>query len=76
MVTGNMCMFGMTQQDEQGMGFVKKSTGFMTNAWEIAGELSKKCSGDHRHITLLNGRAKRAEVYPDDLCVRIVDGLM
>ena len=30
----------------------------------------------HRHITLVNGRAKAAEVYPDKLCKEIVKGLV
>ena len=30
----------------------------------------------HRHITLVNGRAKAAEVYPDKLCEQIVIGLI
>ena len=48
----------------------------MTNARAIAESLGEHCHGDHRHIHLLNGRAKRAEVYPDELCTRILEGLV
>ena len=30
-IAGGMCMFGMTQSDERGMGYIKKPTTFMTN---------------------------------------------
>ena len=55
---------------------VMKPTGFMTNATGIASQLSEKCNGKHQHLKLLNGRASRAEVYPDKLCFRILRGLM
>ena len=58
------------------MQFVKKSTGFMTNASGIADELAQQCEGDRTHVHLLNGRAKCAEVYPDELCFRILTGLL
>merc|ERR1712004_296309 len=75
-VVGHMCQFNMMQEDNEGLGLVKKPTGFLTNAPCIARRLDKKCSGMHRHITLVNGRAKAAEVYPDKLCRQIVLGLM
>ena len=74
-VTGDMCMFNMQQQDDQGIGYIKKETGFMTNAEAIAGRLSRRCEKGHRHIPLINGRAKRAEIYPEDLCKEIIIGL-
>ena len=73
-VTGHMCMFDMWQQDNQGKARVKKATGFMTNAACVAKRLRVKCTGLHRHITLIGGRAKAAEVYPDKLCREIVLG--
>ena len=63
-VKGDMCCFGMWQEFNGRMEFVKKSTGFMTNAQKIAEELNQGCPGTHTHVHLLNGRAKRAEVYP------------
>ena len=43
-------------------------TGFMTKSVEIARQLERKCDGMHRHIVLVGGRAKQAEVYPEELC--------
>ena len=57
-------------------GFVKKPTGFMTNAIKLAERLQWDCSGDHRHVLLLGGgRARRAQAYPDELCKQITIGL-
>jgi hypothetical protein len=65
----------MRQEDEQGSALIKKPTGFMTNAPCLADRLSRPCTGDHRHILLMGGRAKRAEIYPGELCREIIIGL-
>ena len=75
-VKGDMCCFGMYQNVGTEEMFVKKSTGFMTNACEVAKVLSETCENQHRHVHLLNGRASRAEVYPDELCYRIMIGIL
>ena len=41
----------------------------------IAKELSQICNGGHRHVHLVSGRAKHAQVYPEDLCLAILRGL-
>jgi len=66
----------MVQEDADGPALIKKPTAFMTNAPEIAKRLTQKCEGGHRHITLIDGRAKRAEVYPEQLCREILLGLV
>jgi len=75
-VRGDMCAFGMWQDTSEGRRLVMKPTGFMTNAQGIADRVGEVCSGEHSHVKLLNGRAHRAEVYPDELCYRIIQGLM
>ncbi|MCP2505236.1 MAG: hypothetical protein NLN65_08075, partial [Candidatus Poseidoniaceae archaeon] len=78
-VRGDMCAFGMWQDSDksnEGKELVMKPTGFMTNAEGIARELDERCDGYHQHVKLLNGRASRAEAYPDELCFRILKGLM
>ena len=43
----------------------------MSNAENI----KRDCAGDHRHVVLIGGgRAKRAEVYPGELCKQIIFG--
>ena len=71
-VRSHMCAFGMVEGGE----LVKKPTGFMTNAVKLADRLTKDCSGDHRHVVLLGGgKARRAQVYPNELCKQIIIGL-
>ena len=65
----------MTQHDDVGPGLIQKPRGFLTNASEIAHILQKRCSGGHRHIPLLGGRARLAQVYPPALCRAILEGL-
>ena len=59
-VKGNMCEFDIAQADGQGLGEIRKSTGFVTNAPEIAKKSARTCSGKHRHIQLVGGRTKAA----------------
>ena len=68
----HMCAYGMMLDNEM----VYKPTTFMTNSQCIANGLEQRCPGNHRHIQLINGRAKAAEVYPDKLCKAILMGLM
>ena len=75
-VLGNMCMYGMTSEDELGIAPVKKDTGFMTNARMISQRLQRRCDGSHRHVNLINGRAKAAQVYPEELCAEILRGFI
>ena len=71
-----MCAFGMHQEDGEGIAWVKKPTGFMTNCEGIAQRIQRRCTKDHRHIVFINGRAKAAEIYPDKLCTQILKGLI
>jgi hypothetical protein len=75
-VTGNMCMFGMKQEAEGSSGLVKKDTKFMTNAIMIAERLNRVCDKTHKHIQLIGGRAKKAQVYPEELCAQMLRGLL
>ena len=81
-VVCHMCAFGMSATDDKGKGLVKKPTLFMTNSREVARKLDRKCrnlevgSGeDHRHVQLINGRAKQAQVYPRLLCRAVCEGI-
>ena len=60
----DMCDFGMTATDELGEALVRKRTKMLTNSPEVARRVARKCTGDHRHVHLVGGRAKRAQLYP------------
>ena len=74
-VTADLCMYGMMSKDPHGEGLAKKPTKFLTNSACLAKSLSIRCSGDHRHVALIGGRAKSCEVYPRKLCEAMVIGL-
>ena len=71
----HMCAFGLKSWDEDGEGLVKKPTRVLTNLPSIATALSRKCTGDHRHVHLMSGKAKAAAQYTEDFCSAIIDGV-
>ena len=76
-----MCAFGMRAEDNTGEGLVLGETTFMTNSLCIAARLERVCSNNvggrkHRHVHLINQRAKKKEVYPPLLVREILLGLI
>lgn len=79
-VNGHQCMFGLKANDGVREGPARKATGFLTNSVDIAEKLNKRCPNRHgdiirKHVTLEGGRTRAAQVYPDDLCRAICEGL-
>ena len=56
--------YGMTSKDGEGVGCVKKPTGFITNSIHLRDQLQRTCMGEHRHVQLVGGRAKACQIYP------------
>ena len=48
----------------------------MTNSRALGEELRRKCDGKHAHQSLVDGRAKLAAEYPEDLCRAICRGII
>ena len=71
----DMCQFGMVSKDSEGEGLVRKATKVATNAPELADVLDRRCGSGHRHVLLVNGRAKAAAIYPEKLCEAVCSGL-
>lgn len=71
-VTCDMCMFGM---NVNGQGLNKKPTGILTNCASIAKKLARRCDHRHFHVPVVNGLPKKAQVYPEEFCRAIVQGL-
>ena len=68
-VVGDQCMYGLRTKSSSGKErAAKKRTRFLTNMPEAQEELSRKCDGRHEHQHLVEGRARAAEVYPEELC--------
>eukprot|EP00972_Heterocapsa_arctica_P114315 16441802-Heterocapsa_arctica.AAC.1 len=66
-----MCARGAWQVDDQGLGLIEQTTGFLTNSPSLAGE---RRSGDHRHIHLMGGRVSDAQVQSEKLRRAICTG--
>ena len=49
-VESPMCKWEMMSEDQQGIGFVKKETCWLTNSPEVAKCIKGKCEGGHRHV--------------------------
>ena len=47
----------------------------MTTSDYIARWVGAKCTGDHRHVQLVGGRAQACGVYPRRLCEAMLRGL-
>ena len=81
-VTAVQCRYGLTAQDPEGKGPAQKPTRFMTNSPCVANQLQRKCPNrmthakSHKHVPLLNGRAKAAQKYPTMLCRAICKGIV
>ena len=79
-VRGDMCAHNMIITDSIGPAKVFKPTGWLSNSTLTLNELNKLCSNngshnDHRHANLEDGRARHAQVYPEELCLDILWGL-
>ena len=74
-VSADQCEYGLVTSIKGETRPARKPTSFMTNSWYIANELTRRCSGKHQHFSLMEGRAKAAEEYPDGLCKAICNGM-
>ena len=48
----------------------------LTNSRAVAEHLDKECCGGHRHVHLVNGRAKTVRGSTDDYCDNLLKGVM
>ena len=74
-ITTQICSFGMTASDEHGEALVCKSTKSLTSSVEVARRVERKCTGDHRHVHLIAGKAKRAQLYPRAFSRAVCEGI-
>ena len=47
----------------------------MTNSSEVAKTVARKCSGGHRYVHLVGGRAKKAQFYSRAFSRTVCDGI-
>ena len=79
-VVADQCQYGSTAECG---GPVKKPTGFMSNSAEVRRELERRCAGrggdcsrrgGGRHVVCSGRVARRAAIYPFELCRAILVG--
>ncbi|CAL1165045.1 unnamed protein product [Cladocopium goreaui] len=56
-------------------GLNMKPTGIMVNSEKIAARMNRTCDHRHFHAPTMNGRPKKAQVYPKEFCRQIILGL-
>ena len=78
----HMCAFGLCGRDEVGEAPIRKATRVMSSAEEVIKRISVRCSNEtcdasqhHRHVHLIQGRAKAAQVYPRLFGIRVCQGI-
>ena len=76
----HMCAFGMTSTDEMGTAPVKKATRIISTSDEVLKQVNRQCANErggprHRHVPLVQGRARAAQVYPRLLGERLCEGI-
>ena len=77
-VVGDPCQYGLKSRDQFGEAPARKR---FTNAVCIAKRLQQqRCFNKpsyqvHRHVVLINGKPKAAQIYPDKLCDEICLGI-
>ena len=76
----HMCVYGMTSTDEFGKGLAKKPTRMISSSPEVLRRVEAWCSNEfgghqHRHVNVVQGRAKAAQVYPRELGMKICEGI-
>ena len=71
----DQCMYGLESRDREGVGPARKTTRIITNLCGAEKYLTTRCDRSHRHVELLNGRAKAAQIYPQKLCMAFLKAL-
>ena len=76
----HMCAYGMMAKDEKGTAHVQKATRVMSSSEEVLKRVSRRCTNEdghskHRHVQLISGRAKQAQVYPRAFGIAICQGV-
>ena len=78
----HMCAFGLMGKDEIGEAPIQKATRVMSSSDEVIKRISVRCSNEqcdptkhHRHVHLIQGRAKAAQVYPRLFGIRVCQGI-
>ena len=72
----DQCQYGLTTPDiNHDPKPALKPTRWLSNSRPMLNRLSRRCPKDHEHQTLMSGRGKAAELYPQELIPEILKGM-
>ena len=80
-VVVDLCQFGLVAEVDGEERPVQKRTKIVSNSQEVLKRVDVKCPNlggkgePHEHATLLDGKAKRAQVYPRRFCQAVCEGI-
>jgi hypothetical protein len=74
-VVGHLCQYGLTTQAGGDKAPALKPTRFLSSAEEVLKLLGRKCTREHKHQRLAQGRTRDAAVYPPELCRAMLRGI-
>jgi hypothetical protein len=74
-VVSHLCQFGLVTRAGEKQTPAMKPTRFLSSAEEVLKHLDKRCSRDHKHQRLSQGRAREAAIYPPELCHAMLRGI-
>jgi hypothetical protein len=74
-VVGHLCQYGLTTRAGTDRAPAMKPTRFLSSAPEVLKLLGKKCTREHTHQRLAQGRARDAAIYPPELCKAMLRGI-
>jgi len=70
----DQCMVGLQVSEE---GISQKRTSFMLNHEGIAVTMAEvQCNKGHEHVRLENGLSRLAQIWPEGLVAKVIEGLM
>ena len=70
----DMRCFGLMAEDKLGKGYALKPACLLSNCSAILG-LGRRCRGGHRHVHLVDGRAKGAAEYSPKFVHKVVTAI-
>ena len=75
-VVGDLCRYDLKITDAGGIvKSIKKPTRWMSSSSEMLERLKNRCDNSHQHGSLLDGKAKHAVIWPNNLCIEILKGM-
>lgn len=75
-MVGDLCRYDLKITDASGIvKSIKKPTRWISSRSDVLERLKNRCDNSHQHGHLLDGKAKHAAIWPNKLCIEILQGM-